>query len=96
MPSPRAVKRFGGDLILVGLAGSSLVEAGLEIGLRVASEGFPDRAYNPDGSLKSRSLPGAVIESPEEVVVNAIRVGKRRDSIWRGARSSKHTLSSRG
>ncbi len=72
----RAVKRFSGDLILVGLAGSSLVDAGLEVGLRVANEGFPDRAYNPDGSLMSRSLPGAVIESPEEVARNAIRLAK--------------------
>ena len=32
----RAVKAFSADLILVGLAGSSLVEAGAELGLRVA------------------------------------------------------------
>src|SRR5215212_2282122 len=47
----RAVKRFSGDLILVGLAGSRLIEAGLEAGLRVANEGFPDRNYSPDGML---------------------------------------------
>src|SRR4030095_4462550 len=51
----RAVKRFSGDLVLVGLAGSGLVEAGIEVGLRVANEGFPDRNYNPDGTLVSRS-----------------------------------------
>jgi UPF0271 protein len=80
----RAVKRFSGDLILVGLAGSRLVDAGEEIGLRVANEGFPDRAYNADGSLKSRSLPGAVIESPEEVGRNAIRLV--REGIQFGGR----------
>jgi len=78
----RAVKRFSGDLILVGLAGSSLIDAGMEAGLRVANEGFPDRAYNPDGSLMSRNLPGAVIESPEEVARNAIRLA--RDGIQFG------------
>src|SRR5271169_3193098 len=31
----RAVKAFSADLILVGLAGSSLVEAGIELGLEV-------------------------------------------------------------
>jgi UPF0271 protein len=72
----RAVKRFSGNLVLVGLAGSSLVEAGMEVGLRVANEGFPDRAYDPDGSLMSRSLPGAVIESPEKVAANAIQLAK--------------------
>jgi UPF0271 protein len=70
----RAVKRFSTELILVGLAGSGLCEAGLEAGLRVAGEGFPDRAYNPDGTLKSRSKPGAVIESPEEVAKNAVKL----------------------
>jgi len=72
----RAVKRFSGDLILVGLAGSSLVAAGAEAGLRVANEGFPDRAYNPDGSLMSRNLTGAVIESPEDVARNAMQLAK--------------------
>ena len=56
------VKRFSPGLVLVGLAGSALIEAGQAAGLRVANEGFPDRAYNPDGSLRSRRLPGAVLE----------------------------------
>lgn len=67
----RAVKRFSGDLILVGLAGSGLVEAGLEVGLRVMNEGFPDRNYNPDGTLVSRKEAHAIIESPEEVAKHA-------------------------
>ena len=72
----RAVKRFSGDLILVGLAGSGLVEAGLEVGLRVANEGFPDRNYNPDGTLVSRKEPHAIIESPEEVARHAVELIK--------------------
>ena len=78
----RAVKRFGADLILVGLAGSRLCEAGAEAGIKVAGEGFPDRAYNPDGTLRSRSKPGAVIESPDEVAQNAVRL--IRDGILFG------------
>jgi 5-oxoprolinase (ATP-hydrolysing) subunit A len=72
----RAVKQFSVDLILVGLAGSGLVEAGVEAGLKVANEGFPDRNYNPDGTMISRKLAGAVIESPEEVAANAIRLAR--------------------
>lgn len=67
----RAVKRFSSDLVLVGLAGSSLIEAGIEAGLMVANEGFPDRNYNPDGTLVSRKQSNAIIESPEEVAVHA-------------------------
>ena len=73
----RALKKFSADLILVGLAGSYLVEAGIEAGLRVANEGFPDRAYNPNGLLMSRSLPGALIESPGEVARHAIELATR-------------------
>ena len=80
----RAVKRFSAELILVGLAGSRLCDAGLEAGLKVAGEGFPDRAYNPDGTLMSRSKPGAVIESPEEVAQNAVKL--IRDGIMFGER----------
>lgn len=72
----RAVKRISVDLILVGLAGSGLCEAGVEAGIKVAGEGFPDRAYNPDGTLMSRSKARALIESPQEVAANAIRLIK--------------------
>jgi len=74
----RAVKGFSSDLILFGLAGSSLIRAGIEVGLNIANEGFPDRNYNPDGTLVSRKDPHAIIESPEEVVKHA------RDLIQNG------------
>ena len=70
----RAVKRFSGDLVLVGLAGSGLIEAGLEVGLKVMNEGFPDRNYNPDGTLVSRKEPHAIIESPEKVAAHALEL----------------------
>ncbi|MBM4427232.1 MAG: LamB/YcsF family protein [Chloroflexi bacterium] len=73
----RAVKKSSVDLILVGLAGSKSIEAGREVGIRVAAEGFPDRGYNADGSLMSRSLPGALIESPEEVAEHALNLIKK-------------------
>jgi len=70
----KGVAKFSKSLILVGLAGSALLRAGEAAGLRVASEGFPDRAYNPDGTLMSRKLPGAVMESAETVAANAVRL----------------------
>lgn len=74
MSIARAVKAFSVELILVGLAGSGLVEAGLEVGLSVMNEGFPDRNYNPDGTLVSRKEPHAIIESPEEVARHAVEL----------------------
>jgi UPF0271 protein len=57
----------GGDLILVGLPDSEIPKAGRERGLRVAREAFGDRAYNEDGTLVSRKIPGSLITDPEEV-----------------------------
>lgn len=79
----RAVKTSSVDLVLVGLAGSRSLEAGREVGIRVAAEGFPDRDYNADGSLISRLLPGALIESPEEAARHAVELVKtgRMDTL---------------
>jgi UPF0271 protein len=70
----RATWAFDRSLILFGLPGSELLRAGRALGLRVASEGFADRAYEPDGSLTPRSRPGAVIHDPEVVVRRALRM----------------------
>ncbi len=70
----RAVAGFDPALILVGLAGSKLIEAGNEIGLRTANEGFPDRTYLPDSNLMPRSWEGAILENPEKVAENAVRL----------------------
>ena len=50
----RAVRDFGDDLILVGLAGSELPNSGAALGVRVAHEAFADRRYESDGSLTPR------------------------------------------
>lgn len=69
-------KLFTKPLILVGLAGSKLVEAGNHLRLQVAHEGFPDRGYNSDGTLMSRNQKGAIIESPNEVANHTIELIK--------------------
>ncbi len=68
----RGVSRFDPELILVGLAGSELVEAAAQRDLRVAREGFADRAYNSDGSLRSRRLADAVIADPDVAAERAV------------------------
>ena len=60
-----AVYEVDKDIIFMGLAGSWMVKAAEETGLKAASEVFADRAYNDDGTLVSRKLPGAVIKDEE-------------------------------
>jgi UPF0271 protein len=70
----RAVVAVDSTLILLGFAGSCLIEAGSAVGLRTASEVFADRAYRADGSLVPRDEPGAVIDDPKAVVNRALRI----------------------
>lgn len=70
----RAVHAFDPGLVLFGLPASELLQAGDRLGLRVASEGFADRAYEPDGSLTPRHEAGAVIHDPDEVVRRSLRM----------------------
>lgn len=70
----RAVRRFDPALMLVGLAGSVLLDAGREEGLPVAAEAFADRAYEADGSLRPRRLPGAVLPDPEAAAEQAVSI----------------------
>jgi UPF0271 protein len=61
-------------LILFGLSGSRLVEAGRARGLQVAQEVFADRTYQPDGSLTPRSSPDALVGDPAEAVAQVRRM----------------------
>jgi UPF0271 protein len=72
----RGVARFDSTLILVGLANSVLVDAGQEAGLPVAREAFADRAYEDDGSLRPRQLPGAVLQDASQAAEQAVRIAR--------------------
>lgn len=69
-----AVYRVDPSLVLFGLAGSELIKAGEQIGLRTASEVFSDRTYQADGSLTSRRLPDSVITDDERALEQVIRM----------------------
>lgn len=62
------------NLILVTLAAGNSDHAARATGLRVASEGFADRAYNADGTLVSRRLPGSLIDDPARAAAQAVRM----------------------
>jgi len=66
-------------LILFVLAGSDrqeLESIGKRRGIRIAFEFFADRAYNTDGSLVSRKLPGAVIHENDVVAAKVLKFVK--------------------
>lgn len=70
----QAVRAFDPHLILVGRAGSALLQAGVACDLQVAGELFADRRYLPNGALAPRSMPGAVIDDPQEAAQQAAQI----------------------
>ena len=69
-----AVKSVNPDLPILGLPGSEVLRLAEEAGLRAVSEAFADRAYNPDGTLTSRSQPGSVLEDPASVAARVLQM----------------------
>jgi UPF0271 protein len=53
----KAVHDFDRQLVLFGLAGSAMIQAAEDAGLRSASEVFADRTYQDDGSLTRAVTP---------------------------------------
>ncbi|MBO9353374.1 5-oxoprolinase subunit PxpA [Bordetella petrii] len=77
----RAVRDVDPGLVLYGLAGSALVQAAQDVGLRAAHEVFADRSYQDDGSLTPRSHPDAMIEDADTAVAQVLRMA--RDGVVR-------------
>jgi len=69
-----AAMESGRGLILMTLASGKYDATCRKIGCRVASEGFADRAYNVDGTLVSRKLPGSLITDPAKAAQQAVKM----------------------
>jgi len=79
------VARWNLDVTLVGLAGSGMLDVFREAGFAVAAEAFVERRYEPDGSLRARRFPDALIDSPEEAARQALDVVERGQvTAWDG------------
>jgi len=64
-------------VVLVGLAGSPMLDMFRGAGFEVAAEAFADRRYEPDGTLRSRKFEDALIHNPEEAAWQALGIADR-------------------
>ncbi|MFI5093036.1 MAG: 5-oxoprolinase subunit PxpA [Candidatus Acidiferrum sp.] len=71
------VARWRKDVVLVGLAGSPMLDVFREAGFVVAAEAFADRRYEPDGTLRSRKFEDALIRDPEKAARQALAIVER-------------------
>ena len=73
----RAVADINPKLIMVGQAGSPTLEVWRSQGLRCAAEAFADRVYEADGTLRKRTLPGALLDDPLRAAQQAENIAVR-------------------
>jgi UPF0271 protein len=72
----KGVARWSREVVLVGLAGSPMLEVFREAGFAVAGEAFADRRYEADGTLRSRKFADALICNPAEAARQALSLAK--------------------
>src|SRR5450631_49739 len=74
----RAVLESDEQLIMVGQAGSATLTLWESMGLVCAAEAFADRAYEPDGTLRKRTLAGALLDNPARAAQQAWDIAIRQ------------------
>jgi 5-oxoprolinase (ATP-hydrolysing) subunit A len=68
------VARWRRDVVLMGLAGSPMLDVFRNVGFAVAAEAFADRRYEADGTLRSRKFSDALIRDPAEAAQHALQI----------------------
>jgi UPF0271 protein len=77
----RAAKGIDPQLIMVGQAGSSTLDIWRAMELRTTAEAFADRTYEPDGTLRKRTLPGALRDDPGRAAEQALSIATRHKVV---------------
>lgn len=70
----RGVARLSKDLILVGFAGSLMIDVWQNLGFKAVGEAFADRVYEPDGTLRSRKYHDALTTDPPKGARQALDI----------------------
>lgn len=70
----QGVARWSRSAVLVGLAGSPMLDVFREQGFAVAAEAFADRRYEPDGTLRARKHRDALLHDPQQAAAQALSI----------------------
>lgn len=73
----QAIASIDEYMMVYGLPDSVMEKTTREAGLQYAREGFVDRTYENDGSLRSRTLPDAVIHNEQQVLAQVHTMVKK-------------------
>ena len=72
----QGVARWNSHTPIFGLAASPMLDVWRSMDMPVAGEAFADRRYEPDGSLRSRKFPDALITDPAQAAAQAVRLAR--------------------
>jgi UPF0271 protein len=70
------VAAWNAAIPIFGLAASPMLEVWREMGLHPVGEAFADRRYEPDGTLRNRKYPDALITDPQAAAAQAQRLAR--------------------
>jgi UPF0271 protein len=70
------VATWSRDVVLVGLAGSPMLDVFRAAGFAAAAEAFADRRYEANGTLRSRQFDDALIRDPAEAGRQALQIAQ--------------------
>lgn len=73
----RAVSRIDPALMLMGQAGRPGLDVWRRANFKVIPEGFADRRYEPDGSLRDRTLDDSLLHNPAEAAAQALSLAQQ-------------------
>lgn len=71
------VARWSRNVILVGLAGSLMLDVFRKADFGTVAEAFADRLYEPDGTLRSRKFEDSLIRDPAQAAQQALHIVQR-------------------
>ncbi|WP_449538133.1 5-oxoprolinase subunit PxpA [Ferdinandcohnia sp. Marseille-Q9671] len=74
----KAIYTYDKTLLLYGLSGSKLIEAGEKYGIKTVSEVFADRTYQPNGTLTPRTQPNALIQNSDDAINQVLQMIKEQ------------------
>jgi UPF0271 protein len=77
----RAALACDPKLIMVGQSGSNALRWYAGMGLETVAEAFADRAYEADGTLRNRKLPGALMQPAGRAAEQGVGIATRGEII---------------
>lgn len=76
-----AVEGLVEDMAILAIDNSAQSEVAEALGFRVVHEAYADRAYQPNGLLVPRQMPGAVLHDQEAIAERAVRLARSSEVV---------------